>query len=250
MVLEGRRSVLGRALRVLDSFTADASTLTLSDISRRAELPVSTTFRLVTELAEWGALERSPSGTYRVGLRLWEVASLAPRAVGVRHIALPFIQDLYEITHHSVHLAVREGDELVFVERLIGRNAPIRRPRIGGRYALHATGVGLVLLAHAPADLQESVLSAPLHVFTPYTYRTERDLRKALADVRQRGYAVSDRQVNPEMVAVAAPVHGHRNEVIAALSVVVPHEEADPAKLSQLVRTTTRAISRSCGAPR
>jgi DNA-binding IclR family transcriptional regulator len=242
-----RRSVLRRALRILDTFAAADSGLRLSEISRRSGVPLTTTHRIVTELREWGALERDPDGGYRIGLRLWEVAALAPRSVGLQRIALPFMQDLYETTHRGVHLAVREKDEVVFVERFVSPETAGERPRVGGRYAMHATAVGLVLLAHAPVELQEEVISGPLPTFTERTTATARELRQALAEVRRTGYAVSDRQINPEYVSVAAPIHGPDGTVVAALSLIVPHTEPHGPSVGHLVQATARGISRALG---
>jgi DNA-binding IclR family transcriptional regulator len=242
-----RRSVLRRALRILDTFEDVPTGMSLSEISRRSGVPLTTTHRIVTELHEWGALERDDSGGYRIGLRLWEVAALAPRSVGLQRIALPFMQDLYETTHRGVHLAVREKDEVVFVERFVSPETAGERPRVGGRYALHATAVGLVLLAHAPVDLQEEVICGPLESFTSWTYSTGRELRQVLADVRRNGYAVSDRQINPEYVSVAAPIYGPGNTVAASLSLIVPYTEPHGPSVAHLVQATARGISRELG---
>jgi DNA-binding IclR family transcriptional regulator len=241
-------SVLRRALHILDAFEDAQTGLSLSEISRRAGIPLTTTHRIVAELYEWGALERASSGDYRIGLRLWEVAALAPRSVGLQRIALPFMQDLYETTHRGVHLAVREKDEVVFVERFVSPETAGSRPRVGGRYALHATAVGLVLLAHAPPDVQEEVITGPLPSFTSFTYTTPRQLRHVLADVRRTGYAISDRQINPEYVSVAAPIHGPNSTVVAALSLIVPHPEPHGPSVAHLVQATARGISRALGA--
>ena len=83
--------VIGRALQLLDAFSADRPELTLSDIARRAGMPLSTTHRLLHELCAWGAVERAEDGVYRIGLRLWELGSLAPRGQGLRERALPFL---------------------------------------------------------------------------------------------------------------------------------------------------------------
>ena len=242
-----RRSVLRRALRILDTVTGEG--LTLSEISRRSGVPLTTTHRIVAELLDWGALERDRDGGYRIGLRLWEVAALAPRSVGLQRIALPFMQDLYETTHRGVHLAVREKDEVVFVERFVSPETAGERPRVGGRYAMHATAVGLVLLAHAPLELQEEVIGGPLTTFTEWTTATARELRQALADVRRSGYAVSDRQINREYVSVAAPIYGPEGTVVAALSLIVPHTEPHGPSVGHLVQATARGISRALGAP-
>jgi DNA-binding IclR family transcriptional regulator len=240
--------VLRRALRILDTFEDAETGLSLSVISRRSGVPLTTTHRIVSELHEWGALERNEAGDYRIGLRLWEVAALAPRSVGLQRIALPFMQDLYETTRRGVHLAVREKDEVVFVERFVSPETVSQRPRVGGRYALHATAVGLVLLAHAPVELQEEVIGGPLRVFTSWTYSNPTELRQVLADVRRSGYAISDRQINPEYVSVAAPIYGEDKTVVAALSLIVPHTEPHGPSVAHLVQATARGISRALGA--
>ena len=93
-----RDSVTARVLAVLAVFSAERPELNLTEISRRARLPLTTTHRIVAELAAWGALERSDEGRYRIGLRLWEVGLLAPRGLDLRELAMPFLEDVYEVT--------------------------------------------------------------------------------------------------------------------------------------------------------
>jgi DNA-binding IclR family transcriptional regulator len=243
------RSLSGKLLDVLGTFQADHTELTLSQISRRSGLPLSTTHRLVRDLATWGALERSATGGYHIGLHLWEIASLAPRSLGLREIALPYMEDLYEATHENVQLAVRDGLEVVFVERLAGRDAVRVLTRVGGRFALHATGVGLVLLAYAPADVQEQVLGGPLERWTPKTIGSPVQLRRVLAEVRQRGCAVSDGQVTMDALSVGVPIRASGDQVVAALSLVVHAEGAQPGALAAAVRAAARGISRALGSP-
>ncbi|MDQ0380716.1 IclR family transcriptional regulator [Amycolatopsis thermophila] len=242
------RTVTGKVLALLGAFTPSCPELTLSELSRRAGLSLATTHRRVAELVAWGALERGEDGRYRVGLRLWEVASLAPRGLGLREAAMPFLEDLYEVTHENVQLAVREGFELVFVERISGRRAVPVWTRVGGRFALHATGVGLALLAHAPAEVQEEVLAAPLRAYTDKTVTSPARLREMLDAVRRNGYAVSDGQVTTDAVSVAAPVRTD-GAVIAAVSLVVHADGAQPAALAPLVQAAARGIARACGSP-
>ena len=240
-------SVTTRALRVLEAFTPRHRLLGLSDLARRAGLPVSTTHRLVADLTAWGALERGADGRYRVGLRLWEVATLAPRGLGLREAALPFLEDLYEATHQNVHLAVRDGTEAVYLERLSGRAAVAVVSRVGGRLPLHATGVGLVLLAYAPAPVQEAVLAGPLERFTSRTVTSPPALRRLLAQVRRSGVAVSDGLLDLAALSVAAPVLDPAGPVAAALSVVVPSTH-DAAVYEPAVRAAARGVSRVLGA--
>jgi DNA-binding IclR family transcriptional regulator len=255
-------SVTSKALGILAAFTAQQPRLTLSEIGRRTGLPLATAHRLVGELLGWGALERDEAGRYRIGLRLWEVASLAPRSLGLREQAMPFLEDLYEVTHENVQLAVRDGFEAVYVERISGRQAVNVVSRVGGRLPLHATGVGQVLLAFAPAELQDRVLATPLKAFTKHTIIEPRRLRQVLAEVRRTGIAICDQQVELGSLSVAAPVYGPSSDsaaelgahltyggtVVAALSVVVPSEGADRLGLVPAVRAAARGISRVLGA--
>jgi DNA-binding IclR family transcriptional regulator len=239
------RTVTSRVLSVLDVFTDQRRSLTLSEISRRSGIPLATTHRLVGELVSWGALERDDSGRYQIGLHLWEVGALAPRGLGLRQAAMPYLEDLYEATHQHVQLAVLDGLEVVYVERLSARDAVGVRSRVGGRWPAHTTGVGLVLLAFADEALQRRYLTQPLVRFTPKTIADQRLLRGTLADVRRRGYAISDGQVTLDALSVAAPVRDREGTVVAALSVVVPASYPQPLGLVPAVVAAARGISRS-----
>ena len=241
------RSASDRLLSVLASFDHGHPALTLTDIGRRAGLSLSTAHRLVGELTRWGALERDASGTYHVGLRLWELAALAPRGPALRQVALPYLEDLYEATHENVQLAVRDGREVVYTEWLSGRSAVGVHIRVGGRWPLHATGVGLALLAHSAPAFQDTYCAGPLAAFTPYTITEPALLRRTLAEVRRTGVAVSDRQITRDALSVAAPVRDPTGTVTAAISVVVPESGARVPVLVPAVRLAGRGISRALG---
>jgi len=241
-------SLTYRTLDLLACFTPDQPVRTLSELSHHSGLPLTTAHRIVADLVSWGALERRPDGALQIGLRLWQVASLAPRGLGLREVALPFMEDLYVATGENVQLAVREGSEAVYVERLTGRHAVRVLTRVGDRFALHATGVGLVLLAHAPDEVREAVLARPLHAWTPHTITDPELLRATLADVVRTGVAVSDRQVTEDALSVACPVLGPGGEVVAALSVVVRHGSIPAHALVPAIRAAGRGISRSLDA--
>ncbi len=157
------------------------------------------------------------------------------------------MEDLYEVTHENVQLAVRDQDEVVFVERFAARDAVNVLTKVGGRFAMPPTGVGLVLLAYAPAEVQERVLAGPLVRFTAYTITDPGRLRRVLAEVRRTGFAVSDRQVTDDAVSVAAPIRSG-DRVVAALSVVVRGDSAAAVRgLTPTVRAAARGISRVSG---
>ena len=128
LAARGRRPTQGeplldRAFRILTAFGPDHRSLSLTALSLRAGLPKASALRITRKLVEWGALERAENGEYVVGLRLLEVASLAPRGHGLRATALPYLEDLHHSTGQHVLLAVREGREAILVERLSARLA-------------------------------------------------------------------------------------------------------------------------------
>ena len=230
----------------MDAFTETRPALSLSELSAAAELPLSTTHRLVAELTTWGGLTRGADGRYRVGLRLLEIGSLSPGSLGLRERAMPFLEDLYEATRQNVQLAVRDDLEVVYVERISARGAVNVLTRVGSRMPLHATGVGLILLAHADVDVRERVFAAPMERFTEMTISTTTRLREALATARRDGYVISDRQLEMITKSIAAPVRDATNTVIAALSIVVP-VETDSRTLIPAVRAAGHGISRAMG---
>ena len=147
-------------------------------------------------------------------------------------------------------LAVRDGDDALLVERLSARQAMPVLYRVGGRLPLHSTGVGLVLLAFAETDVQEEILAQPLMHQPENVPVSPAALRRQLAEVRRDGAAVVRRRVPQPLLTVAAPIFDVQDQVIAALSVVVPQEHAEPRPLVTAVRAVARSVSRILGAQR
>ncbi|MDN5920616.1 MAG: IclR family transcriptional regulator [Pseudonocardia sp.] len=244
-----RSVVTARVLDVLGAFTEDAPELGLTSIARRTGLPLTTAHRIVGELTAGGALERGDDGHYRIGLRLWEIAVQAPASTVLRERAMPFLEDLHEVTRDNVALAVLDGAEVVYLERLSARDAVSIVSRSGSRLPVHATGVGLVLLAHAAPEVVEQVLARPLRRFTPHTVCDPARVRAALGEARSSGFVISDRQIEDVSLSVAAPVRGRSGRVVAALSVVVRADGTNPHTYVPAVRAAARGISRALGAP-
>ncbi|WFR67621.1 helix-turn-helix domain-containing protein [Curtobacterium flaccumfaciens] len=258
-----RAGVVDRAFAVLGAFGDRHRALPLSTIARRAGLPVNTTLRIARDLVRLGALERREDGTYVVGLRLFEIAALAPRSHGLRRVAMPYLEDLHAVTEEHVLLSVREDDEAVLVERLSARGAGHVRYRVGGRMPLVRTGGGLVLLAHAPTGLQEAAIATADTDGTAPLGATGGapggELRRRLAAIRREHVLVAAEPPPAEpprperapavrpapMATVAAPVTGTDGSVVAAVSVVRPAGPETAAALVPVVRTTARAISRA-----
>lgn len=238
-----RLTAATRVLAVLGAFDPQHRRLSLSEIARRANLTLPTAHRLVRELTRWGGLERDENGLYSVGLRLLELAALSPRWLHLREAAFPYIDDLHEVTRGNVQLGVRDGLEVIYVEALRAREQNAIDNRVGGRWPMHATGTGLVLLAHADRELQARALQPPLRRFTSLTVTDPAEVRRHLARIRRTGVAIARGQITPHDLVVAVPVLDPAGEVTAALSVVVETERARPRELAKLLTEASRAVS-------
>jgi len=237
-------SVLERAVRILAAFGPDEPALTVTQLSARTGLHTATASRLIRQLETEGLLTRGDDHRVRIGVRLWELASRAAPTRGLREAALPFLEDLHAVVGHHAQLAILDGTDVLFVERLSAPDAVINYSRVAGRLPLHASSSGLVLLANAPAELRERVLAGPLPRYTDKTITDPVLLRQVLAEVRQQGFAFNPGHVHPEATGVAAPVRDAAGRVAAAVSAIVPNAPAARATIGVL-QTTARGISRA-----
>jgi DNA-binding IclR family transcriptional regulator len=239
--------VVERAFSLLGAFDETRRHLSLTELSRRAGMPLSSTARIAAQLTGCGALERDETGRFAIGVRLYEMAALCPRSHALREVALPYMGDLAEATRQHVLLAVLDGDEAVLVERLSGHEATPVLYRVGGRMPLHSTGIGLVLLAFAPPELQQEYLRRPLKFEPENKQLTPDQLRHMLADARRDRAVVLRRPLPSQIMTVATPIFGRRGETLAALSLVVPDQTLDPRRLIPALQTASLAIARGMG---
>jgi DNA-binding IclR family transcriptional regulator len=200
------KSVTARALAVLGAFNVSEPSLTLSQLARVAGLPVATVFRLAGELEEGGFLDRDDAGRYSLGVKLWEMGLLTPVHGHLREIAMPFLLNLQYDCREIVQLAVRDGVDAIYVEKLTNVESVPVQSRIGARIPLHATGVGKVLLAYSPESFIEVVMAMQLPRYTPETQTNKRALAKDLALIKKQGFARSHQEYLMGSTSVAAPV--------------------------------------------
>ena len=236
-------SSLTRAVRVLEAFTAEEPALSVSEVARRSGLHLATASRIIGQLVEHGLLGRAPDRTVHVGMRMWELASRAAPTRSLRDAAMPFLEDLHAVVGHHAQLAVLDGDEVIFLERLSARDAVVNYSRIAGRLPLHISSSGVVLLAHGSPALQERVLSRPMERRTPATIASPERLRAVLDRVRQQGYALLAGHVHEDATGIAVPVRDALGEVVAALSVIVPNDDRAASAVPVLL-ASARGIGR------
>jgi DNA-binding IclR family transcriptional regulator len=241
----GRAGVLGRTLALLESFETGDASLSLAELSRRTGLPKPTVHRMAAEMCRERMLERLPDGSYRLGLRLFEIGERVHSHRSLSEAALPIMEDLREATRLRIHLAVLEGVDVVYVE-ILGANLLHQvGSRTGGRFPAHATGVGKAILAYSPASVVQARIDAGLPRLTARTITTPGTLQRELQEIRTKGFAQDREESHLGVSCVAAPVFGSDKKVRAALSITGRTTSIDPARLGPAIRIAANSLSRA-----
>lgn len=248
-----RIQAIERAVAILNAFTAEEPELRVSELADRLGLHKSTVHRFLVNLEAAGMVERSSrNGRYRLGMHLFELGSLVLRRMDLWDEALPFLEGLVRDTGETGHLAVLDGGEAIYIERVEARRA-LRVPSAVGRgYPAHATNLGKVLLAHLdPNTLEALIGERELAGFTPNTITDAGLLRAELATIRERGFAVDNEEYDEGLRCIGAPVLDHNGRVVAALGIGGPVTRITPARiehLAELVMVAARGLSHRLGA--
>jgi IclR family transcriptional regulator, KDG regulon repressor len=234
---------VGKALGLLDALASGAPFMGVSELARRADLPKSTAYRLLSCLVDAGYVDRR--GTeYCLGRRLFELGNQIAycRPMGLRDVALPYLSELYERTHHIVHLAVLEGADVLYLEKLFGHD-PTRAPsHVGRRVPAACCGLGKAMLAYSSPQAVQEVLSRGLERRTPYTIANPDLFRQELLRIREHGVAYDREEVAVGLTCVAAPIVKNAHAV-AAVSVSGPTSRFDPDTMVESVKRAAFAIA-------
>jgi DNA-binding IclR family transcriptional regulator len=239
-IRESGQSVTSRALSILAAFENTTGSLSVSRIAQRANLPLSTTYRLIAELEEWGGLRRGSDGKYQIGFRIWELGQMAGRRL--RDRAHPFLQDLFDLAHENVHMAIREGVQSLYVDKIYGTKKMPQISRLGGRLPLHATAVGRILLASQPDWFIDAYLERELEAPTPKTVTDPDEIRAVIAEVRKTNYSVTYEQMRLDAMSLAVPVVFNGGVVAAVGLVLDVNRSREVARLLPMLRGTVERI--------
>ena len=246
-----RLSSVAAAIKLLKAFTEDETEFGISGLAKRLGLAKSTIHRLATTLVADGLLEQDPqSGKYRLGIALFRLGALVRRRMDVSNEARPFLFDLRKKTNETVHLAILDGTEIMYVYYLESTQAIRMRSDLGGRKPAYCTAEGQAILAFGPSDVVDRVTRVGLRARTPQTITDAGKLAKALALVRQRGYAMDDEESEISMRCIAAPIRNDGGEVVAAVGVAGPVSRLTKKTLASFaphVIGTAAAISARIG---
>jgi len=243
----GANSVLGKVQLILEAFGPDDEHLGLTEITRRSGVAKASVHRLAQELLQWGLLERRGSD-YWLGMRLFEIGQRVPRQRILRDAARPYMEDLYQATNETIHLAVLDGLEVLYLEKICGHGQVTKPSRVAGRMPLYCTATGKVLLAFGSRRVIDEVIAMPLERITRYTVAAPGLLVQELARARELGYAVEREQTREGFVSVAIPLVGAAGSTMGALSVTAPAFRADVQKFAGLLNMVSRRIMESVSA--
>lgn len=248
---KSRIQSFGKMMDILGCFTTAARHLSLGQIATVAGLPRPTAHRMLSALREIGFVEQDGrNGSYSLGIRLFELGSLALANLDLLREAKPYMDRLSRLSGESAHLGVFNGYEVIVVER----EEPVERPTRGmlpsESSPAYCTGVGKALLAFQPPEVIERVIASGLKAFTTNTITSPERLRAELQSVRERGYATDDSEHQLWTGCVAAPIRNASGHVFASISVTGSADRMTSERIGQLapvVVQTADSIARQLG---
>lgn len=231
------RASVDKAVAILKAFTdVSAGGIGVSEVARRAELSKSTAFRLLGMLERNGMVERIGSA-YRLG-RAAQALSMGPHARAhdtTRDLLTPYLVDLYEATRATVHLAVLDGTEVLYLNKLYSHQRVPSPSRIGGRAPAYCTSLGKVMLAF-DRDAMQAQLIEPMRPFTPYTVTSPEVLHSQLQEIRRTGIATERNESHMGLACIAMPILGTDGRAVAAMSVSRDSVDFEPRALEESLR--------------
>lgn len=240
--------VLERATLLLDVLAREDEPMPLKNLALATGLHTSTTHRILNDLVIGRYVERVDSGLYRLGMRLLELGSLVKVRLNVRSVALEYMRELHKITGQTVNLALRQGDEIVYVERAWNEYSGMQVVRaIGGHAPLHLTSSGkLFLSAWGTRQVRAYVMRTGLAGSTRNSLTQYEDLDRELSIVRRHGYARDNEELELGVRCIAAGIYDESGELVAGLSVSAPADRLHDGWIPVL-QDTARNISKALG---
>jgi DNA-binding IclR family transcriptional regulator len=240
--------VLERTFALLDMLAEHPDPVSLKEISERTGLHPSTAHRILNDLAIGRFVDRPQAGSYRLGMRLLELGNLVKARLDVREAALAPMRELHKLTHQPVNLSMRQGDEIIYVERTYSERSGMQVVRaVGGRAPLHLTSVGKLFLAHDdPARVRAYALRTGLTGHTRNSITDLGRLERELAAVRANGVARDDEELELGVRCMAAGIFDDQGKLVAGLSVSAPADRLEEGWLDR-VKATAAQISQALG---
>ena len=240
--------VLERTFALLDVLASQNDPVSLKEISERTGLHPSTAHRILNDLAAGRFVDRPEAGIYRLGMRLLELGNLVKARLDVREAAVGPMRELHKITHQPVNLSVRQGDEIVYIERSFSERSGMQVVRaVGGHAPLHLTSVGKLFLAYDdPSRVRAYATRTGLAGHTRNSITDLARLERELAQVRATNVARDDEELELGVRCMAAGIFDDQNKLVAGLSVSAPADRLEESWLDK-VKATAAQISAELG---
>lgn len=240
--------VLERTFALLETLAGQPDPVSLKEISERTGLHPSTAHRILNDLAIGRFVDRPQAGSYRLGMRLLELGNLVKARLDVRDAALVPMRELHKVTHQPVNLSMRQGDEIVYIERTYSERSGMQVVRaVGGRAPLHLTSVGKLFLAHDdPARVRAYATRTGLTGHTRTSITDIGRLERELASVRATGCARDDEELELGVRCMASGIFDDQGKLLAGLSVSAPADRLEESWLER-VKATAAQISAALG---
>jgi DNA-binding IclR family transcriptional regulator len=240
--------VLERMFSVLDVLAAHPDPVPLKQLSEQTGLHPSTAHRILNDLAIGRYVDRPEAGSYRLGMRLLELGNLVKARLDVRDAALGPMRELHKLTHQAVNLSMRQGDEIIYIERAYSERSGMQVVRaIGGRAPLHLTSVGKLFLADDdPQRVRAYATRTGLAGHTRNSITDIAALERELQRVRQTDMARDNEELELGVRCMAAGVHDDQGRLVAGLSISAPADRLEEGWSDKLHETAT-AISTALG---
>ena len=240
--------VIDRMMHLIETLVRHPSPANLKQLAVETGLHPSTAHRILAVMVENRLVDRIEPGTYRLGIRLLELGNLVRMRLNVRQEALPSMQTLHDELRETVNLSVRQGDEVVYVERVSSSGQMMRVVQaVGTRAPLHATAVGKVFLAEDGPDAANAYAQrAGLSRLTEHTLTDAAALESELVQIRSRGYAIDREEAEKGVSCIGAGIRDDEGRLVAGLSVSAPSDRLDTAWAVR-VRDAAEQVSRAMG---
>lgn len=240
--------VIERMFALIDVLASREEAISLKEISEKTGLHPSTTHRILNDLATGRFVDRPEAGNYRLGMRLLELGNLVKGRLNVRDAALLPMRELHKSIQQPVNLSMRQGDEIVYIERAFSERSGMQVVRaIGGRAPLHLTSTGkLFLAADDPQRVRAYATRTGLSGHTRNSITQLPLLERELAKARQNGIARDNEELELGVRCMAAGIYDDQSKLIAGLSISAPADRLDEGWLTKL-QTTANKISAALG---
>ena len=243
--------VIDRMMELLDALSKSGNPVNLKELSKLTNLNPSTAHRILNALAHYRFIDRVQTGSYRLGNRLLELGNITKTRIDIRSEALPFMRELHHQIRETVNLSIRQGDEMVYVERVTAEHSAIRVAHlVGAKAPLHVTAVGKIfLIEDGKNETVKYASRCGLKVFTKNTIKDTKTLFTEMEKIRIQGFAFDNEEAESGVSCIGAGIHDDSGSIVAGLSISSPSHRLNRS-WGKHVKATAEKITAALGGPK